>query len=63
MSENIYQIGDVVRYHGKWYRILSVTLHGIAGPHYRLKACGEYPNEELTSHELLHRPVTLDARP
>lgn len=62
--QNRFRIGELVRYQGRAYRILGVTQHGIAGPHYRLGACGgDYPNEDSTSQLLLSRldelPETL----
>lgn len=54
-SVHRFQIGDLVRYHRRTYRVLSSMANLIAGPHYRLGACGDYPNEDLTSLLLLTR--------
>jgi hypothetical protein len=53
-----YRIGDGVLYAGNPYRVTSVTLGQIGGPHYRLSAAGaDYPSEGPTA-ECLLSPVT-----
>jgi hypothetical protein len=58
------QTGDIVLHEGRRYRVLSVTLGGIEGPHYRLASFGDdYPNEDLTSAALVTRADTSQLAP